>query len=277
MPTETWVGKHGSPIVAPDLDVLAEEFRESYLTAKPWPHLILEDFVDPAAVAAAEAQELQRALNLEVHKGNRMVKAESPDVSGHAAQDILDSLLTPEFLSFLEKLTGIENLIADPSRSWAGIHVSPPGSSQVLHRDFRLHPTTGLYHRVNVLIFLNSDWEEDFGGQLELWPADTASCGQRIMPTAGKVVIFETTPTSYHGVPDRVRCPQGRARLSLASYYYTDYPGPMDRREPIFWSPKRPQDPWYLNFRTPRDSFFDLLHLTTGFLRGSSDKKPAAK
>ena len=50
MPTETWVGKQGSPIAVPDLDVLAEKYRESYLTAKPWPHLILEDFIDPAAV-----------------------------------------------------------------------------------------------------------------------------------------------------------------------------------------------------------------------------------
>jgi hypothetical protein len=277
MPTKTWVGKHGSPIAVPDLDALAEKYRESYLGAKPWPHLILEDLIDPAAVAAAEAQELHRALSLEVHKGNRMVKAESPEVTGHAAQDILDSLLTPEFLKFLEKLTGIENLIPDESRSWAGIHVSPPGSSQVLHRDFRLHPDNGLFHRVNVLIYLNSDWDEDFGGQLELWPADTASCGQRIVPTAGRVVIFETTPTSYHGVPDPVRCPQGRARLSLASYYYTDYPGPMDRREPIFWSPKRSQDPWYMNFRRPRDSFFDLLHLTRDYIRGSSDKKSATR
>lgn len=277
MPTKTWVGKHGSPIAVLDLDALAEKYRESYLGAKPWPHLILEDLIDPAAVAAAEAQELQRALSLEVHKGNRMVKAESPEVTGHAAQDILDSLLTPEFLKFLEKLTGIENLIPDESRSWAGIHVSPPGSSQVLHRDFRLHPDNGLFHRVNVLIYLNSDWDEDFGGQLELWPADTASCGQRIVPTAGRVVIFETTPTSYHGVPDPVRCPPGRARLSLASYYYTDYPGPMDRREPIFWSPKRSQDPWYMNFRRPRDSFFDLLHLTRDYIRGSSDKKSATR
>lgn len=277
MPTKTWVGKHGSPIAVPDLDALAEKYRESYLGAKPWPHLILEDLIDPAAVAAAEAQELHRALSLEVHKGNRMVKAESPEVTGHAAQDILDSLLTPEFLKFLEKLTGIENLIPDESRSWAGIHVSPPGSSQVLHRDFRLHPDNGLFHRVNVLIYLNSDWDEDFGGQLELWPADTASCGQRIVPTAGRVVIFETTPTSYHGVPDPVRCPQGRARLSLASYYYTDYPGPMDRREPIFWSPKRSQDPWYMNFRRPRDSFFDLLHLTRDYIHGSSDKKSATR
>jgi hypothetical protein len=57
------------------------------------------------------------------------------------------------------------------------------------------------------------------------------------------MVIFETTPTSYHGIPDPIRCPPGRARLSLASYYYTEYPGPHDRRETEIFLPRRPQDP----------------------------------
>ena len=213
----------------------------------------MNGLIHPAVIAAAEAQELRRALELKVHKGNRMVKAESAEVSGRAANEILDALLTPEFVTFLEILTGITGLVPDPTHYWAGIHVSPPGSSQVLHRDFRLHPTTGLYHRVNVLVYLNSDWKEEYGGELEMWPPDRSACRQRVVPDAGRVVIFETTPTSFHGLPDPVRCPPGRARLSLASFYYTEHPGPNDRREPIVFSPKRPQDPWYLNFRPPKD------------------------
>ncbi len=245
-----------SPFAVADLDLLAEKHRESFRTAQPWPHVVLDGLIDPSLIAAAEAQELGRALELKVHKGNRMVKAESPDVHGRAAHEILDALLTPQFVAFLEKLTGITGLDPDPSHYWAGIHVSPPGTSQVLHRDFRLHPTTGLFHRVNVLIYLNSDWKEEYGGELELWPADRSACSKRVVPDAGRVVIFETTPTSFHGLPDPVHCPQGRARLSLASFYYTDYPGATDRREPLVLSPKRPQDPWYMNFRPPKDIVF---------------------
>jgi Rps23 Pro-64 3,4-dihydroxylase Tpa1-like proline 4-hydroxylase len=190
-----------------------------------------------------------------------MVKAESPQVDGQAANEILDSLLTPEFVAFLEGLTGIARLIPDSTHSWAGIHVSPPGATQALHRDFRLHPTNGLFHRVNVLVYLNSDWEKEYGGELELWPPNTRAGGKQVMPVAGRVVIFETTPTSYHGVPDPVRCPPGRARLSLASYYYTDYPGTNDRREAIFFSPKRPQDPWYLGVRGIKDISYSLALL----------------
>ena len=150
MYTKAWEGHHEAPIALPDLADLASKYRESYATASPWPHLVLEDLVDPATIAAAEAQELKRALDLKVHKGNRMVKAESPEVDGQAANEILDSLLTPEFVAFLEELTGIAGLIPDPTHSWAGIHVSPPGSQQALHRDFRLGDPSEAIHIDNI-------------------------------------------------------------------------------------------------------------------------------
>jgi Rps23 Pro-64 3,4-dihydroxylase Tpa1-like proline 4-hydroxylase len=267
--TETAKGEHSSSFTVSDLDDLVDECRENYRTARPWPHLILDGLIDPTLIAAAEAQELERALNLEIHRGNRMVKAESPEVSGNAAKEILDSLLTPQFVSFVEKVTGIPCLIPDPTHAWAGFHVSPPGTSQALHRDFRLHPTNGLFHRVNVLVYLNSDWKEEYGGMLELWSTGKEAFGQQVAPVAGRLVLFETTPYAYHGVPDPVRFPPGRARISLASYYYTDYPAPTDRREYIFYSPKRPQDPWYLNFRPPRDSLFNIWYLVRDCFRRS--------
>jgi 2OG-Fe(II) oxygenase superfamily len=262
------VEKPDSPLSISDLDHLAEACRERYLTARPWPHVILEDLIDPAAIAASEAQELERALGLRVHSENRMIKAESPQVVGQAAKAILDSLLTHQFVDFLEKLTAISGLQTDPTHEWGGIHVCPPGTSQVIHRDFRLHPKTGLYHRVNVIVYLNSDWPQAYGGELEMWSPLTHECGQKVLPAAGKVVIFETTPDTCHGVPDPVRCPQGRARLSLASYYYTESPGPTDRREPIVFSPRRPQDAWHLRIKPLNDIATTLRNQTRELLRG---------
>jgi Rps23 Pro-64 3,4-dihydroxylase Tpa1-like proline 4-hydroxylase len=271
--TEVSEAGYGPPIAFAELPLLAGRYHETYLRARPWPHLVLDDLLDPEVVAAAEAQELQRALNLEIHRGNRIVKAESPEVGGHAANEILDSLLTPEFVAFLEKLTGIGGLIPDPSHAWAGIHVSPPGASQALHRDFRFHPANGLYHRVNVLVFLNSDWKTEYGGQLELWPSNPTEGGKQILPEAARIVIFETTSYSFHGVPEPIRCPPGRARLSLASYYYTDFPGPADRRETMFLTPKRPQDPWYMSIRPPKDCLSNLVYGTADFLgHGGAEK-----
>jgi hypothetical protein len=232
-----------SPLALSDLGLLAEKCRDVYAEAAPWAHVVLDGLFDPSFVAEAEVQEFPRALELKLQKGQGRLKAESAEVSGEAATEILNSLLTPEFIAFLENLTGIASLRADPSHALAGLHVSPPGAFQILHRDFRRHPITRQYHRVNVLVYLNSDWKLEYGGELELWSADMVTCGQRIRPLAGKMVIFETTPTSYHGIPDPIRCPPGRARLSLASYYYTEYPGPHDRRETEIFLPRRPQDP----------------------------------
>jgi Rps23 Pro-64 3,4-dihydroxylase Tpa1-like proline 4-hydroxylase len=248
-------GQQRSPIAFGDLSGLADTYRDTYDAAEPWPHLVLEDLVDPAYVAAAETQEITRALGLELQKEQGIVKAESAEVSGGAAQEILDSLLAPAFIDFLEQLTGIDRLMGDPTHAKAGLHVSPPGAFQALHRDFRRHPTTHYYHRINVLVFLNSDWRHEYGGELELWPANRSACGQRIRPEAGRVVIFETTPTSYHAIPEPVSCPAGRARLSLASYYYTVNPGPKDQRDMKVFLPKRPQDPLRLDVQKFKDVF----------------------
>src|SRR5271163_4531551 len=110
VPIETRQERRDSPLAVSDLDRLAEACREDYRTARPWPHVVLDDLIDPASLAAAEAQELERALVLQIHRGNRMVKAESPEVTGQAAKEILDALLAPRFLAFLEKLTGIRGL-----------------------------------------------------------------------------------------------------------------------------------------------------------------------
>jgi hypothetical protein len=242
---------------------LARTHRESYLAATPWPHLLLDDLVDPETIAAAEAQELKPGLELQPERSWRQVKAGSPTVSGEAAKNILDFLCAPPFLAFLEGLTGIPELLPDPTFFWGGLHVSPPGAFQALHRDFRVHPVTGLYHRVNVLVYLNSDWDGEYGGDLELWGSDRTACEKRISPIAGRVLIFESTPFSFHGVPEPIRCPSGRARLSLASYYYTQTPGRNDRRLPCLVRPKRPQDPWYMGFA----AFGDGLTTIRRFVR----------
>ena len=78
-----------------------------------------------------------------------------------------------------------------------------------------------LDRRINVLIYLNENWEEEYGGHFELWEKDKSKCIVRIPPIFNKMAIFSTTDFSWHGHPDPLTCPQGRSRKSLALYYYT--------------------------------------------------------
>jgi hypothetical protein len=78
-----------------------------------------------------------------------------------------------------------------------------------------------LERRINVLIYLNDDWSEEYGGQLELWDRDMKECLKSVVPEANRCVIFNTTSTSNHGNPAKVDHPDGRSRKSIALYYYT--------------------------------------------------------
>jgi hypothetical protein len=231
-----------------DLSSLADRYRPDYEAAAPWPHLLLEGLFRPEVLAAAESEALSQVPDLPIKRTARILKRESPQPSGPAVTDICSALCSDEFVTFLEDLTGVEGLIADTSLAWAGLHVLPSGGFQALHRDFRVHPVTGFFHRVNVITYLNTTWDSDYGGDLELWAADKSTCVRRIAPLAGNTMMFATTATAFHAVPDPIRCPPDRARVSLAVDYFTVDPGPDNPKEPFLRRPKRPQDPWYIGF-----------------------------
>ena len=250
--------------------VVSEETRRSYESASPWRHIVVDRLLDPELVLAAEREELAPALELKVRRTARLAKAESAEPSGPAAKSIMRSWSSPEFISYLESLTGIEDLTPDPTHDARGLHVFPSGGFQAVHRDFRLQPVTRMFHRLTVLLYLNSDWSAEFGGELELWDAHARSCVRSIEPVAGRMVILEPGPHAIHGIPDPVRCPPDRARLSLICSYFTTTPAPDDRREPRVLRPKRPQDPWHLRFMPVRDATTEFRHRVRRWFERSS-------
>ena len=132
------------------------------------------------------------------------------------ARKVVDSV----DLGWLERLTGIEGLLADPSLNGGGFHCIPSGGRLGMHIDFNAHPL-GWRRRVNMLIYLNEDWQDEWGGFLQLGIKSPAL----IKPIGGRAVIFETTEDSYHGHPEPLKCPADRNRRSLALYFYTsDHP-----------------------------------------------------
>lgn len=126
-----------------------------------------------------------------------------------------------QMLLFLEELTGIKPLKADPQLFGAGLHQSMNGAFLDIHVDFNVHPETKLYRRLNLLIFLNKDWKAEYGGELELWDMEKKVCFERIVPSFNRAVIFETNDKSYHGHPTPLNVPEGVTRKSMAVYYYT--------------------------------------------------------
>jgi len=229
------------------LEALAGPLAERYRTASPWPHVVVPDLFPAEVLEAvrAEAEAVPESAYA-VSRSRDQVKEETSEALGPAAAGLLAELDGEAFRSFLSRVTGIADLVADPSHLLAGLHRTGPGGFTNVHRDFPVHPATGLHHRVNVLVYLNSGWLPAYGGTLELWPLDMSALGARGAPTFGTTVIFETTPGTLHGLPDPVACPPGQARHSLAAYYYTaePAPNPIPAGTVYGWFERRPQDSW---------------------------------
>ena len=141
---------------------------------------------------------------------------------GPLTKGLLYHLNSSTFLDFLSQITGIENLIADSYLWGGGMHQIEQGGKLAIHADFNRHPRYNLDRRLNALLYLNPNWQEDYGGHLELWDREMTGCVVRIAPLFNRLVVFATTDFSYHGHPDALTCPEGVTRKSLALYYYTN-------------------------------------------------------
>lgn len=125
------------------------------------------------------------------------------------------------FVTFLQKVTGIENLIVDHSLYAGGLHETPVGGFYAIHRDFNLHRHNRLSNSLVLLTYLNRDWRDEYGGHLELWDAPTRRSVKSIRPDFGMTVVMAHGPSNYHGHPAPLACPEGMTRKSIAAYYYT--------------------------------------------------------
>ena len=207
---------------------LAKKHKNEYKKALPFPFLCLEDFFKESLLEAIESEfpDLQTIKGGLHHSGTTDEKFASPrgDIyQQNNTKKLLSFLNGSEFIDFLQELTSIkEPLIPDPHFIGGGLHQNKPGGFLKVHVDFSKHPETKLDRRVNVLVYLNKKWKEEYGGHLTLFDKEMKECHHKILPTFNKIVIFNTTDFTYHGVPDPLNCPKNRTRKSLALYYFSN-------------------------------------------------------
>jgi hypothetical protein len=207
--------------------------RTSFASASPYPHVVLDAFLEPQA--AADAMEEFAALqdgpwNSYVHVNEAKFSHTDPTSWGPCLRSILETLNSPRFVDFVAELTGIDGLVADPALEGGGLHRSTTGGFLNVHADFTVHPHhLDWSRRINLLLYLNEDWRPEYGGDLELWSADMKRCEKSIAPLGNRVVIFETGLDSFHGHPEPMTCPTDVHRQSLALYYFTREDRPVIR------------------------------------------------
>ena len=209
------------------LETERESFRTSYQSKIPFKYIVIDDVIKekiahkihdeyPKVIDGewdgATYIDQQKKFQKTVFKKNSII------------QSVFDELNSEAFLGWLNYITDMEEpLIADPELIGGGLHQSINGAFLNIHVDFNFHPKTKLHRRLNVLIYMNIDWKDEYEGHLELWEIDDGNKNllEIISPKFNRLVLFETNEISFHGHPKPLKIPADVSRKSLATYYYT--------------------------------------------------------
>ncbi len=210
------------------------ELSKRYREASPYPHIVLENFLNPDELDACidefnQLNETDGWINYK-HYNEKKRGLNKLDVLPTAIKETINELNSPDFLRFLSTITGIKGLLKDDHLEGGGIHQSGRGGFLNIHADFTVHPHhRNWQRRVNVLVYMNKGWQEEWGGKLELWDRQMKACEVKVLPVFNRCVIFDTDADSYHGHPEPMTCPEDRFRRSIALYYYTIEDKPFRR------------------------------------------------
>jgi 2OG-Fe(II) oxygenase superfamily len=226
-----------NPIVIPALRPLfpyekwasqLPSLRRRFRAAEPYPHIHLRQFLEPelAADMASEFPDMATdAWTRYKHRNENKMGLTKRELFPPLLGTAVDELNSDAFVDWLSQLTGIEGLLADEMLEGGGLHQSGAGGFLNVHTDFTNHHYHKHWRRqVNLILYLNPNWEDRWGGALELWDREMRQCVEKIAPLFNEALIFRTDDISYHGFPDPLRCPEGESRKSLALYYYTAEP-----------------------------------------------------
>lgn len=209
--------------VRPDAFADLDRLAESFSSADPFPHLVIDDFLLPQVADRVHDEVRATAANVDVSNDltqRLKVACTDWDLFGSETARLINYFNSSKFIDPMEKVTGISGLFGDPGLEGGGIHQTSNGGFLKMHTDFNWHAKLRADRRINVLYYLNKDWQEDHRGQLIISRLGEKSM-KAIEPIFNRLVIFNTNDTTLHGHPFPLKFPDGYPRSSIAMYYYS--------------------------------------------------------
>lgn len=230
-----------------------ELLQKEYSNAQPFEHIIIDDFLDPE-YAENIFQEFP-TINDTWHEYKNPIEVKyTYDNINELNVDIKNYfyyLSHPEIIEMMQKITNIHDLEYDEFLHGAGVHMHPRYGRLNIHLDYEKHPYSGKERRLNVILFMSKDWNSDWNGANELWNDDVSQCIKKTDVKFNRAIIFKTNDISWHGLPDKILCPENTFRKSLAYYYVSPLNTQKNeseyRKKAKFM--KRPQDTYNENIQ----------------------------
>ena len=209
----------------------------------PFPYYVIEDYVQDKEFLSQILHDFKK-VTVTKHwwkydnPFEKKLAFDKIDEMPPALQLLFEMLNSSDTITMLEHLTGIEGLLPDPGYRGGGLHRIQPGGYLHIHEDFNIHPKLKLKRKLNLILYLNEEWEREWGGALELWAKDMSKKEVEIWPILNRAVVFDTSDHAYHGHPDPITGP--KERWSIAVYYYVANDANETPHSTLYQ--KRPQD-----------------------------------
>lgn len=210
-------------MITKNLKTLAQELKEEFTSMIPFNHITIDDLF---------TQDLLNELyqNFPTPSDKVWWLYDNPLEKKLAFNEIrqlpeifhkfFEFMNSNEFVEFLQDISGLSGIIVDPKLNGGGLHQILQGGKLDIHEDYNIHKDLNAFRKINAILYLNPNWKNEYGGDLEIWDAEMTHCVKKISPQLGRLVIFRTDQTSNHGHPHPLSCPKNESRKSLATYYY---------------------------------------------------------
>lgn len=196
----------------------------------PFQHIIIDNFLDQILIdevdkSFPELDDIQwqhsNDEGIEIKsRTNWSSEFDIPDGIVNAIRVFNSSLV----LKAISKRLKIPKLIPDPYFTGGGLNITPKNGMLDIHVDGNYHDATGLNRRVNLLLYLNKNWESNWGGEFGIYENEGEDLFKAVPPLFNRCVIFDTHDKSYHGLPNPINFPDNEIRRSIILYYYTHAP-----------------------------------------------------
>lgn len=202
---------------------IGASIAEDYQSKTPYHYTCVDNFLPLEVLEKVREEALvQGDKQAENASGNERLKTSfNPDRLPTYTKAVFHALNSRAFIQFLENMSGIKGLIPDPYFQGGGVHRTNTTGFLDIHADFNHHSIMDVERRLNLLIYLNPGWKEEYGGSFEVWTDDMKEKVDSFAPVMNRMCCFSTGDNTMHGNPEPVNHPDGDPRLSIALYYYT--------------------------------------------------------
>lgn len=198
--------------------------KEKYQNALPISHVIIPNFLN-TEFAEKIYNEFPDKPDHTWHKYYNPIEVKYANDRINDMEEHIRSLFyylsTDKMIQIFSEISGI-SLQYDPYLHGAGLHMHPRNGRLGLHLDYEKHPITGKERRMNIILYLSKDWKDEYNGATELWDKNVSQCVVSSPVRFNTAIVFQTNDISYHGLPEKIVCPENIYRKTLAYYYVSE-------------------------------------------------------